>query len=74
MICDHCFFFHGFKFQHSVCNGCLYLTVLSVIISGIAHLLISGIAHIVGKDVGYCCVIVVLANLKQLLYQHNGVL
>ena len=35
MICHYCFFNHGFKFQHSLCNGCHDLTMLSVNISGI---------------------------------------
>ena len=36
MICHYLFFKYGFKFQDSVCNGCHYLTMLSVNISDIA--------------------------------------
>ena len=37
------------KFQHSVCNGCHNLTMLSVNISNIAI--------ITAKNVDYCCII-----------------
>ena len=49
MICHYWFFNHGFKFQDSVCNGCLDLTVLSVNISDIAIITV--------KDVDCCCII-----------------
>ena len=29
-ICHHGFFNHEFKFQHSICNGCPDLTILSL--------------------------------------------
>ena len=40
MICYYCFFNHGFGFQDSVCNGCHYLTMLSVNISDFANITI----------------------------------
>ena len=49
MICHYGFFYHGFKFQDSVCNGCHDLTRLSVDISDFAIITV--------KNVGYCCII-----------------
>ena len=49
MICHYWFFNHGFKFQDSVCNGCHYLTMLSVHISDIAIIIV--------ENVDYHCII-----------------
>ena len=53
MICQYWFFNHGFKFQHSICNGCHDLTMFSANISNIA-------IAIIGVDM-------TLANLKKLI-------
>ena len=49
MIFNYCFFHHRFKFQDSVCNGCHYLTMLSVNTSEFAIITI--------KNTYYCCII-----------------
>ena len=49
MICHYCFFNHGFKFQDSVCNGCLDLTILCLNISDITIITV--------KNVEYHCII-----------------
>ena len=49
MICQYCFFNHGFKFEDSVCNACHDLTILSVNISDIVIITV--------KDVDYRCII-----------------
>ena len=49
MICHYWVFNYWFKFQHSICNGCHDLTMLTVNISDIAIITI--------KYVDYCCVI-----------------
>ena len=49
MISRHWFFYHGFRFQDSVCNGCHDLKMLSVNISNIAITTI--------KNVDYLCII-----------------
>ena len=49
MICHYWFFNPGFKFQDSVCNGCHYLTMLSVNMSNIAIITV--------KNVDYYCII-----------------
>ena len=43
MICYYCFFNHGFKFQDYVCNGCHYLTMLSVTISDIPFITVKNV-------------------------------
>ena len=48
MICHDWFFNHEFKFQHSVCNGCHYLTMLSVNKNAIITTI---------KDVDHCFII-----------------
>ena len=60
MICHYCFFNHGFKLQHSICNAYHDLTMLSVNMKYIAIITI--------KSVDYRCIIITLANLKQLIY------
>ena len=40
------FFYHGFKFQNSVCNGCHDLMMFCLNISNIATITV--------KDAGYC--------------------
>ena len=45
MICHYCFFNHGFKFQDSVCNGCLDLTILCLNISDIAIITIKNVEY-----------------------------
>ena len=45
MICHDLFFNNGFKFQHSICNGCHDLTMLNVDIRDIAIITV--------KDVDY---------------------
>ena len=42
-------FYHGFKFQDSVCNGCHDLAMLSLNISDIVTITV--------KNVDYCCII-----------------
>ena len=64
MICHYCFvlFYHGFKFQDSVCNGCHGVTMLSVNISDTSIITV--------KNIDYCCIInsfITPANLKQLI-------
>ena len=49
MICHYWFFNHGFKFQHSSCNGCHHSTNLSVNISDIAVITVT--------DADYGCII-----------------
>ena len=49
MICHYWFFNYGFKFQDSVCNGCQYLTMLSVNINDIVIITV--------KNVDYRCII-----------------
>ena len=49
MICQYCFFNHGFRFQDYVCNGCHGLTMLNVNISNIAIITV--------KNVNYRCII-----------------
>ena len=49
MIFPNCFFNHRFKFQGSVCNGCLNLTMFSDNISDIAIMIV--------KNVNYGCII-----------------
>ena len=49
MICHNWFFNHGLKFQHSICNVCHDLRMLSVNIENIAI--------ITNKDVNYRCII-----------------
>ena len=49
MICCYWIFNHGFKFQDSVCNGCLDLTLFNVNISNIAIISV--------KNVDYRCII-----------------
>ena len=49
MICHNWFFNHGLKFQHSICNVCHDLRMLSVNIGNIAI--------ITSKDVNYRCII-----------------
>ena len=49
IICHYWFFSYGFKFQHSVCNGCHNLTILCANIRNIA---IIGV-----KNVNYCCIV-----------------
>ena len=66
MIC-HCWFFnHGFKFQDSVCNGCLDLTMLSVNISDIAIITV--------KDVDCCCIIHNISKSEAINLLKNSVL
>ena len=38
-------FNHGFKFQHSICNDCHDLTMLSVNISDIAIITVNGVDY-----------------------------
>ena len=46
----HCLYFNlRFKFQHSFCNGCQNLTIISVNIRNITIITI--------KRVDYCCII-----------------
>ena len=45
MICHYCFFNHGFKFQDSVCNGCLDLTILCLNISDIAIITVKNVEY-----------------------------
>ena len=59
MVCHYSYFFHGFKFQNSVCGGCHDLMVLCPSLREAAIITIKG--------VDYCCVIKSLANLKQLI-------
>ena len=47
--CHYWFFYHGLKFQDSVCNGCPYLTMLSVNVRDIAIITV--------KNVNYRCII-----------------
>ena len=54
------FFNHGFKFEDFVCNGCHDLKMLCLNISDIDIITV--------KNVGYCCIFITLANLKQLIY------
>ena len=49
MICDYWFFNHGFKFQDSVCNVCLDLTMLIFNIRDITIITVT--------NVDYCCII-----------------
>ena len=49
MICHYWFFNYGFMFQDSVCNGCQYLTKLSVNINDIVIITV--------KNVDYRCII-----------------
>ena len=60
MICHYWFFNHGFKFEDSVCNGCHDFSMLSFNISDISIITV--------KNVGYRCITLRLANLKQLIY------
>ena len=59
VICQYCFFNHGFKFQDSFCNFCHNLATLSLIISDTAIIAVRGI--------DYHGTINVLANLKQFI-------
>ena len=45
MICHYWFSNNGFKFQHSICNSCYDLTMLSVNIWNIAIITIIGIDY-----------------------------
>ena len=49
MICHYWFLNHAIKFQHSICNDCRMLTLLSVNISDTAIITL--------KDVDYSCII-----------------
>ena len=60
MICHYFVFNHGVEFQDYVCNGCHDLTMLCLNISDIAIITI--------KNIDYRCIIITLANLKQLIY------
>ena len=42
MICHYWFFNRGFKFQHSICNGCNDLAMLNVNISDIGTITTEG--------------------------------
>ena len=66
MICHYWFFNHGFKFQDSVCNGCLDLTILSVNISDIAIITV--------KDVDCCCIIHNISKSEAINLLKNSVL
>ena len=43
MIGHYWFFNHGYKFQDYVCNGCHYLTMLSVTISDIPFITVKNV-------------------------------
>ena len=60
MICHYWFFNHGYKFQDSLCNGYHNLITLSFNISDITIINV--------KHVGYRCIFIKLANLKQLIH------
>ena len=45
IICHNSLFNHEFKFQHSICNGCHDLTIVSVNISNIAIITLKGVAY-----------------------------
>ena len=60
MICHYWFFNYGFKFQDSVCNGCLDLTMLSVNVNDIAIIKVKMLITIL--------LFIILKNLKHLIY------
>ena len=64
MIC-HYFFNHRFKFQDSVCNGCLVFTILCINISDIAI--------ITTKNVDYCCIIHNISKSEAIILLANSV-
>ena len=45
MICHYWFFNSGFKFQHSICNGCHDLTMISVNINDIATIIVQNLDY-----------------------------
>ena len=49
IICYYCFFNHGFKLQHFVCNGRYYLTMMCVYLRDIAIIPV--------KSIDYRCII-----------------
>ena len=49
IFCHYWYFNHGFKFQNSVCNGCLDLILVCLSLSNIAIKTV--------KCVDYCCII-----------------
>ena len=49
MVCQYCFFNHGFKFKDPVCNGCHDLTILLLNITYIAIMTV--------KEVDNSCII-----------------
>ena len=59
MVCHYWFLYHEFKLQNFVCNGCHDLTMLCLNISDIAIITVI--------NVGYCCIFMALANLKQFI-------
>ena len=60
MICHYWFFNYGFKFQDSVCNGCLDLTMLSVNVNDIAIIKVKMLITIL--------LFIILKNLKHVIY------
>ena len=60
MICHHCFFNHGFKFQNYVCNGCRNLTLLIVNIIDIAVITV--------ENVDYCCIAHNISKYEAIIY------
>ena len=66
IICNHCFFNHGSKFQDHICNGCHDLTILC--------LNISGIAITTFKGVDYCCIIQIISKSEAIKLLENSVI
>ena len=44
-VCQNWIFYHGFKFQDPVCNGCLDLTIFCLNISDIAIITVKGVDY-----------------------------
>ena len=57
---------HGFNFQHSICNGCHDLTMLSVTISDVAIITVT--------DVDYCRIVHDISKSDAIILLKNSVL
>ena len=57
---------HGFKFQYSVCNGCLDLSMLCLNINDIAIIIV--------ENVDYCCIMYNISKSEAINFLENSVL